>query len=244
MKKLLGIIFCILLVTSTGFVMGVNTRDKFSSEEPMMVTIIDEWPMFRHDLYNTGYSTSSAPDDNSVLWSKYIGDWVDSKPTIKDGKLYIAGDNYWQQGGTDVWCLNPFTGDEIWRTNIPDDFIWGAPTVANDRVYVLGTYFYLYCLDANTGTLLWTFQAYGSCSPMVVDDKLYFGCSPGAKEGFYCLNATTGDEIWVFEEGSFPGCTPAIADGKVYIGNHDLYCLDAETGDEIWSSSNKCEKGS
>jgi len=229
-----------MLITTGCFIVGAHTAKKGVSEIPLLSSIIDEWPMFRHDLYNTGYSTSSTPDDNSILWSKYIGDWVDSKPTLKDGRLYIVGDNY-AGGDAYLWCLNPFNGSEIWSNNIPDDFIWGAPTVANDRVYVLGTYFYLYCFDADTGSLLWTFQAYGHCSPMVVDDKIYFGCSPGTREGFYCLNATTGDEIWFFAEGNYPGSTPAITDGKVFIGNGlFFYCLNAETGVEIWNISNSC----
>jgi len=255
MKKIIGFIICILLITATGLsVVGTDENiEEFNRnyttsnlEHTSPLTGLFEWPMFRHDLNNTGYSPSLAPDDNTVLWSKYIGDWVDSNPTIKDERLYIVGDNYWQQGGADLWCLNPFTGDEIWKTNIPDEFVFGSPTVANDRVYVLGTYFNLYCYDANNGDLLWDFESYGHCGPMVVGDKLYFGCSLGDKNGFYCLNATTGEEIWVHDPITpYAACTPAIVDGKVYIGNGwYFYCLNAETGAEIWNSQDKSDWGS
>jgi len=255
MKKIIGFIICTLLITATGFsVVGTDeSREEFNKnytisnlEHSPPLTGLFEWPMFRYGLNNSGYSPSLAPDDNTVLWSKYIGDWVDSNPTIKDEKLYIVGDNYHQQGGADLWCLNPFTGDEIWKTNIPDEFVWGSPTVANDRVYVLGTYFNLYCYDANNGDLLWDFESYGHCGPMVVEDKLYFGCSLGDKNGFYCLNATTGEIIWVHDPITpYSACTPAIVDGKVYIGNGwYFYCLDAETGAEIWNSPDKSDWGS
>jgi len=251
MKKIIGFIICTLLITATGFsVVGTDeNRDGFNKnnttsnlEHSPPLTGLFEWPMFRYGLNNSGYSPSLAPDDNTVLWSKYIGDWVDSNPTIKDDRLYIVGDNYHGAGGADLWCLNPFNGSVIWKTNIPDEFVWGSPTVANDRVYVLGTYFNLYCYDANNGDLLWDFESYGHCAPMVVEDKLYFGCSLGDKKGFYCLNATTGEQIWVHDTTTpYPGCTPAIVDGKIYIGNGDgdLYCLNAETGAEIWSQ-NRC----
>ncbi len=244
MKKIIGFIICTLLITATGFsVVGTDeNRDglnedyiNHNSEPIKTLNRVDDWPMFRHDLNNTGNSTSLAPDDNTILWSKYIGDWVDSNPTIKYEKLYIVGDNYHQQGGADLWCLNPFNGSVIWKTNIPDEFVWGSPTVANGRVYVLGTYFYLYCYDAYTGDLLWKFQADGHCGPMVADDKVYFGSS--WYEGFHCLNATTGNEIWVHDPTTlYSGCTPAIVNGKVYVGSDPgvFYCLDADTGDEIW----------
>ncbi len=255
MKKIIGFIVCTLLITATGFsVVGSDeNRDRlnedyicYNSEGSKPLNRVDDWPMFRHDLNNTGYSPSLAPDDNTVLWSKYIGDWVDSNPTLKDERLYIVGDNYWQQGGADLWCLNPFDGSVIWKTNIPDEFVFGSPTVANDRVYVLGTYFNLYCYDANNGDLLWDFESYGHCSPMIVEDKLYFGCSLGDKQGFYCLNATTGEQIWVHDTTTpYAACTPAIVDGKVFIGNGwYFYCLDAETGAEIWNSPDKSDWGS
>ncbi len=254
-RKVVGFIVCTLLITAAAFsVVGTDKNrnslnEKYTRsnlERSVPLNGLFEWPMFRHDLNNSGYSPSLAPDDDTVLWSKYIGDWVDSNPTLKDERLYIVGDNYAGVGGADLWCLNPFTGDEIWKTNIPDEFVFGSPTVANDRVYVLGTYFNLYCYDANNGDLLWDFESYGHCGPMVVGDKLYFGCSLGDKNGFYCLNATTGEIIWVHDPTtSYQACTPAIVDGKVYIGNGwYFYCLNAETGAEIWNSPDKSDWGS
>ncbi len=135
MKKIIGFIICMLMFTSTGFsVVGIDEyKDISNIENSSPPTGLFEWPMFRYGLNNSGYSPSLAPDDDTILWSKYIGDWVDSNPTIKDERLYIVGDNYWQQGGADLWCLNPFDGSVIWKTNIPDEFVWGSPTVANDK---------------------------------------------------------------------------------------------------------------
>jgi len=243
MKKIIGFIICTLLITATGFsVVGTDeNREGFNKiyttsnlEHSKPLNRIDDWPMFRHDLNNTGYSTSLAPDDDTILWSKYIGDWVESNPTIKDEKLYIVGNNYAGAGGADLWCLNPFTGDEIWKTNLPDEFVWGSPTVANDRLYVLGvSTFNLYCVDADTGDILWTYPQHGHCSPMVFNDKVYFSSygGPSNEGGFFCLNATSGDLIWSFDTTvHYQACTPAIVNEKVYVGNDDgiFYCLDAD----------------
>ena len=42
---------------------------------------------------------------------------------------------------------------------------------------------------------------------------------------------------WTFTTGDQVKSSPAVVDGKVYIGSYDkkLYCLDAETGAEIWN---------
>ncbi len=243
MKKVIGFIICTLLITATGFsVVGTDeNREEFNKnyktsnlEYSPPLTGLFEWPMFRYNLNNSGYSPSLAPDDDTVLWSKDICYWLDSSPTIKDERLYIMGID--QQYGGYIYCLNPFNGTEIWKTHQQSDEVWGSLTVANGRVYVLGTYYYLYCYDAYTGDVLWKFQADGHCNPMVVNDKVYFGSY--WYKGFHCLNATTGDEIWVHDPSTdYQGCTPAIANGKVYIGNDDafFYCLDAGTGDEIWN---------
>jgi hypothetical protein len=34
---------------------------------------VDWWPMFRHDLNNTGYSTSPAPNTNNTIWTYTTG---------------------------------------------------------------------------------------------------------------------------------------------------------------------------
>ena len=142
MKKIIGFIICTLLITNASFSVAEIDENRECLNKNYTISNIEysppptglfEWPMFRHDLNNTGYSPSLAPDDDNILWRRYIGDWVESNPTIKDERLYIDGDNYWQQGGADLWCLNPFTGAVIWKTDLPDEFVWGSPTVGNDR---------------------------------------------------------------------------------------------------------------
>ncbi len=255
MKKILGFIVCTLLITTTGFsVIGIEEDNENELNENHMKCMLEyqspteglfEWTMFRHNLNNTGFSPSLAPDDDTVLWSKDIAYTLESNPTIKDGRLYIAGSTL-KRGG-EIFCLNAFTGEEIWMTVQWDDEVWGSPTVANDKVYVLGVYHNLYCYDADTGDLLWDFESYGHCSPMIFDDKVYFGCSHGDKQGFYCLNATNGEEIWTHDHiNSYSGCTPAIVDGKLYIASDELvlYSLDALTGSVIWSAPHRGNWGS
>ena len=49
-----------------------------------------DWPMFRHDLQHTGYSTSPAPNTNQTLWNYTTGNFVASSPAVADGKVYVG----------------------------------------------------------------------------------------------------------------------------------------------------------
>ena len=42
--------------------------------------------------------------------------------------------------------------------------------------------------------------------------------------------------VWAFDTGRDVDASPAVADGRVYIGSDSkkLYCLDAQTGNSIW----------
>ncbi len=240
---------CTLLITATGFSVvgtdenrnGYNKNNTTSNlEDPPPPTGLFEWSMFHYGLNNSGFSPSPAPDDDTLLWYKDIGLVARSNPTLSDERLYVAG----IQGPDPIFffCLNPFNGSEIWKIDIPCE-VWGNPTVANNRVYILGSgSFDLFCIDAITGDILWSYPQHGHCSPKVVDDKVYFSSygGPSNEGGFFCLNATSGDLIWSFDTTVYyEACTPAVVNGNVYVGNNDgiFYCLDADTGNEIWNYS-------
>ncbi len=47
----------------------------------------------------------------------------------------------------------------------------------------------------------------------------------------------TNETLWIYDTGSYVSSSPAIVDGKLYIGAHDgrLYALDAYTGMPLWT---------
>ena len=90
-----------------------------------------------------------------------------------------------------------------------------------------------------TNNVIWTYynQNYEDSSPAIVDNKVYFG--RGIR--LDCVDAITGDLIYTTDGlGGTTHSSPAVANGKVYIGsaeNTKLNCLDAVNGDLLWDFS-------
>jgi hypothetical protein len=111
---------------------------------------------------------------------------------------------------------------------------------------------HVYCLDADTGELVWKFQAnviaWGAARlwypqyPAIADGKLYYlvadrrtGIPTQGMIYFVCLDAETGELIWHAKDFAELRC-PAIAYGRLY-GQHFIYDRGVFTADWKLDSS-------
>lgn len=194
--------------------------------EPM-ADDIDWWPMFSHDPRHTGYSTSTAPTTNNIIWNRTSG----TSPAVADGKVYV-GSRY---DDRNVYCLDATTGALLWSYRTGGG-VHTTPAVVDGKVYVGSYDDKVYCLLASTGSFVWSYTAGSSLSfssPVVVDGRLYVGCEDYK---IYCLNAGNGALIWNYTTAHNVRSTPAVVDGRVYVGGYDtnVYCLNASTGSLLW----------
>ena len=234
-----GIVFAIMfLFIWVGGIPGVGVNIG-NNERVVISDNVDWWPMYHHDRYNSGYSTSDAPGTNDTLWIFKADNDSFFSPVVYDYKVYIVGASY-----DKLYCVNADNGHIIW-SNATRDFLT-SPAIAHDKVYVganiNGWECEMCCLDAQNGKLIWSYKVgCGPSSPTIAESKVYFGTS-GAK--VYCLDADNGDFIWSFETGEGVWSIPAVSEGKVYVGSDKVYCLDAEDGTEIWSYPTTSNAGS
>ena len=129
-------------------------------------------------------------------------------------------------------ALDEETGAVLWTREWTTDytgliFTWAVgpratPTVDGDRVYVLGAAGILYCLDAETGDVIWRkdykadydaeLPAWGMAGAPLVDGDLLIclvGGDPGAK--LVAFDKRTGDEVWrALASDSEPGYSAPI----------------------------------
>jgi polyvinyl alcohol dehydrogenase (cytochrome) len=136
-----------------------------------------------------------------------------------------------------------------------------SPSVVDGVVYVGSWNGTMYALDASTGQPVWTFDIDDphpgdrngfpgiQSSAAVEDGIVYFGA---ADANVYALDAHTGALVWktalgnpdTSVEGAHVWSSPAVFDGKVYVGKSShidapcvrgaLFALDAASGAPVW----------
>jgi len=200
-----------------------------------------DWPMYDHDLANTGYTDSPAPRFPNLLWEVFIH--CTSSPVVVENKLYVVGqENHPAPFYTEnhfLFAFNVENGDLIWKFNLGGGASWwsvSTPSVVDGRVYVGTTTGYVYAVDSETGKEIWRFHLGNSTwsSSVVYSGRVYIG----ADDNFvYALNAENGDLIWKFKTGGEVWSTPAVDNGVVYVSSGDgcVYALNAENGLLLWS---------
>lgn len=201
-----------------------------------------DWPTYRHDAARSGVTEEGLRLPLAPSWvfralSPPQPAWGDPKPKPVENIL------------------------ELRRIHFDDAF---QPVVADGKVYfgssVDGK---LYCLDAQTGRILWTRRTGGPVrlAPTVADGKVYVGSDDGCA---YCFTAAEGTPVWKFTAAPEPrqvlgngrmiSLWPVrtgvlVDDGTAYFAagifpgeRVFFYAVDAETGTEQWRNDTTSEK--
>ncbi len=196
-----------------------------------------------HNLYCVDAQTGS------LIW-KYLTGWkIRSTPAVVNEKVYSGADD------GNIYCLDAVTGQLLWKTPTEGGLIMtvlqpiaqirSSPAVVDDRVYVGHLDRYVYCLDANTGTILWKYKAWDrvASSPAIVEGKVYVGACDGS---VYCLSTTNGKRLWSYDttkDNPHPSpsrtevnASPCVVNGVLFVyGNSGFWhALDATTGAVKW----------
>jgi outer membrane protein assembly factor BamB len=174
-----------------------------------------DWPTWRGPYRNgitneTDWQTRWSGSGPRKVWSARVGTGY-SSCVVGGGKLYTTG----SQGGRDtIFCLNAENGAVIWRYSYPHgqrDYqadpnptgTGSTPTLDGGSLHVLSRDGVAFCLNANTGRVLWQrdlrretgaeLPTWGFTSSPFVDGSLVIynvggsGCA---------LNKTTGQIVW------------------------------------------------
>jgi len=201
--------------------------------------------------HHPGQQRSASKFANQVAVSSWIQG--SGEGTRRVARVYYANLN-----GV-VGALDAFTGDHVWRrvsgrgpgtddrTLVFRSFE-SSPLVAGETVYVASRYHNvdseagLWALDRRTGAVRW-FCKLGTndaskigSSPSFANGRVFIASYDGT---VFCIDAESGEIVWRKWLGGAFYSTPAVAGGKVYIGdksNGFVYCLDARDGSMLWGS--------
>jgi len=235
--------------TETGNILWTSS-EFYSSSEPLFV--INCYSAEEKLFYTKAESSVQAWDFSdpsnppTLEWETYVagGGSVGSGIQYGDGKVFPGSFESHQM------ALDAKTGNVLWDTETTGAMLFSG-SYYEGKFIRGGTHDNrVYCFNASTGEILWTFDAeteggYFCVGPAVAYERVYMLNKDGT---LYALDINTGEEVWTYTGPGFlmfPG-NPTVADGKVYattgqsasydveMGESEFACLDAYTGELIW----------
>ena len=216
-----------------------NPEAEFVEEDPVKIpkrsklkTV--DWSTYQLNPQRTGYLPGKYldPPFASSKWSVPVGHLIEHAPILVKDTIYmldIKGIFY---------SIDKNTGKILYKKDI-GELSAAAPGYADGVVYLVNLDpDQIVALRAKDGKELWRkpIDSPGSeSSPVVVNDRLIFGCQCGS---VYALNPKTGATIWETETAGEIKSAVAYNEGTVYGSNYggEFFALDASDGGLKWST--------
>jgi len=217
-----------------------------------------DWPRFLGPNANgfspeTGIKTDWSQAPPKMLWSAPLTDGGYAGPSAAGGKVYIVD----HSGSKDiVRAIDIKTGKDVWTYSYPDDqaedngYSRSTPLVQENKVYTVGRFGVVNCLNAKTGKPIWTVDVRATFNGKIpqwkyawsptIDGSRLIVCPGGPDASVAALDKNTGKTIWAGGGSDIPGyATPVVTqvDGKkiyVVFTGVSLMAVDAETGKQLW----------
>lgn len=185
------------------------------------------------------------------LWRSQFGTEIDGQYALFGGGVSVSGDRLYVTNGVGyAGALDAATGEVVWKVR-PGPPLRGAPTVANNQVYVLSQDNQIYALNMNDGSTEWnvagavqTSGVFGVAAPASAQGTLVAGYSSGELIAYRYEN---GRVLWqdVLNRTNIStsvstlsdiDASPVIEDGTVYaVGQGGrMVALGLGTGQRLW----------
>jgi len=167
------------------------------------------------------------PTTGQELWRVPADNLILAAPFYADGVVYFG------TSSGRVYAVDTAAHTQPKWSFKAKEAIWGSPLVIGAHVYVPSMDHHLYCLDAQTGTVVWDFEAGGALAtqPSPNDGTLYQGAFDGR---VYAVEAVSGQQVsgFDFRAQNWIWSEVLVEDGRLYVSSLDgkLYALDAATG--------------
>lgn len=199
-------------------------------------------------LNDSGVALAIDKLTGHVIWQRKLGTLAAASPALGNGLVYVPllstrpGAAHPGQGS--FVALVQRTGRIFWKLPVQPG-TESSPLALGRMLYFGDQDGTVRAVHANTGRVLWTYHAAGAVKGGVsyANGILYFADYNGRayavrRDGHQVWAVTTNGADLGFGSGNFYS-TPAVAFGRVYIGNTDgrVYSFAAATGQLAWATS-------
>jgi outer membrane protein assembly factor BamB len=192
-----------------------------------------------------------SPENGATVWQAQVrGANAPEGALFGGGVVYDNGRIYATNGAGDAAALDSKTGALVWRVR-PGGPLRGAPTVANDNVYVVTQDNQLFALNPANGATRWSGSGaveiagiLGASSPAAAQGTVVAGFSSGELNAYRYEN---GQNLWQdalartsistsVTQLSDIDADPVIDSGRVYaVGQGGrMVAIELITGQRVW----------
>ena len=259
-KKVLDLLFS--LKSKAALLKAMESKQGFtpvevSEPEKFKSSAVGEWPDWRGPGRDGHVPELPArlPAKPKFVWKKAAVTGGLSGLCVADGRLLVAERDLGNENDV-VRCLDANTGEPLWRAEFPaagkldyGEAPRATPVAKLGRVFVLGAFGDLRCLDLKSGKALWQRQllkdfkarlpTWGTCStPLLVDGMLIV--NPGAPDAaLAALDPATGRTLWktAGKPAAYSSFICAELGGRRQIIGYDQQSVggwDPKTGERLW----------
>ncbi len=189
----------------------------------------EDWPMWGYDASRRGITPVELSETLHLqwirempeprrAWRRQVDDWDKLEFDLSYSPVAMGGSLFVPSMVTDrLTAYDIDTGRELWRYYV-DGPVRLAPAAWDGKVYFVSDDGHLYCLDADTGSLQWKFDARAAGHRVLGNERVI--------------------SMWPARGG------PLVKEGKVYFASGVwpflgtfIYALDAKTGSVEWANT-------
>ena len=225
-----------------------------TKEAAIVPTAGADWEQHHGDAGHTGVAADEIEAGQRLAWSyRTEGTFLTGSPAIVDGVVYAGTRDENGDGNSAVHAVDQATGKALWTYDVPSS-VHGSIAVSDGKVFVPTLRGTLFAVDATTGELAWQHdpqaapapynqRTYGYYGVTVADGKVLYPYQTRHGEAtsglLVALDVATGERAWAapMSGSTMSDGTPAVADGRVYVGNQtadQVIAYDLETGRRLW----------
>ncbi len=172
-------------------------------------------------------------------WAFDTGDWIEASPLLLNQTVYIGSLS------GDFFAIDAKTGQIRWQTKMQGEIYgsanWARKPETEEITIMVGSYdTRMYCFQAETGKLIWTYETdyYINGSPATDGVHVVFG---GCDEHLHIVTVADGSRYGAVWAGSYIAGSAALVDHRAYVGhyNNKLVCIDIPEKRIVWEYEDK-----